>query len=87
MGLVARAIEARGIATVTVGVAREVMTTTPAPRNVFVRFRLGRIFGDAGAAAQQRTVLRDALEAVSAVETAGGFVDLPYRWKRETYAD
>lgn len=87
MGLVARALEARGIATVTVGVVRSAMDAAPAPRNVFVPFRLGQIFGEPGAAAQQRTVLRDALAAVESIDEPGGFVALPYRWKRETYED
>lgn len=85
MGLVARVLEARGIATVAVGVVRSAMDAVPAPRNVFVRFRLGRIFGEAGADAQQRTVLREALAAVRTVSTPGGLVELPYRWKRESY--
>lgn len=85
MGLVARALEARGIATVAVGVVRSAMEAVPAPRNVFVRFRLGQIFGEPGAAAQQRTILRDALGAVTAVDAPGDIVTLPYRWKREAY--
>ena len=87
MGLVARTCEARGIATVAVGVIRSAMVATPAPRNVWVRFRLGQIFGAPHEAAQQRAVLNEALGAVAAIDTPGGFVDLPYRWKRETYEE
>jgi hypothetical protein len=57
----------------------------PAPRNVLVRFRLGQVFGEPRHAAQQRTILLDALRAMESIEEAGGFVALPYRWKRETY--
>ena len=85
MGLAARVLEAHGVATVAVGVVRSVMTSTRAPRNVCVRFRLGRIFGEPDDPAQQRTVLREALHAVITIASPGGFVDLPYRWKRETY--
>ncbi|MGD2127491.1 MAG: hypothetical protein PVG99_15540 [Desulfobacteraceae bacterium] len=35
--------------------------------------------------AQQRTVLVDALKALSEIEIPGAIVDLPYRWKKETY--
>lgn len=59
----------------------------PAPRNVLVRFRLGQTFGEPGAAVQQRTVLRDTLRALRLAERAGMVMELPYRWKRETYQD
>jgi D-proline reductase (dithiol) PrdB len=60
---------------------------TPGPRNVVVKFRLGQVFGEPGQAAQQRTILRDALGAVDRIEEAGGVLDLPYRWKREVYEE
>jgi D-proline reductase (dithiol) PrdB len=60
---------------------------TPAPRNVFVPFRLGQIFGEPGADVQQRAVLMDALTALAYVSAAGTILDLPYRWKRSVYRD
>lgn len=85
MGLVARAIEAVGIPTVTVSVVRRMTESLPAPRNVLVRFRLGQVFGEPGHAAQQRTVLRAALAALGSVTESGAIVELPFRWKRDTY--
>lgn len=75
------------MATVLIGVVREMLEKTPAPRNVFVRFRLGQIFGEPGADGQQRAVLMDALTALTHVSAAGTIVDLPYRWKRSGYRD
>ena len=87
MGLVAREIEAAGIPTVTVSVLRQMTEALPAPRNVMVNFRLGQVFGEPGHAAQQRTILRDSLAALRTVTEPGGIVELPYRWKRETYEE
>ncbi len=87
MGLIAREIERAGIATVTLSVVRAASVRTPAPRNVFVPFRLGQVFGEPGAAVQQRAVLMDTLNALLSVGTPGGILDLPYRWKRSVYRD
>lgn len=82
MGLIAREIERAGIPTVALSVVREASQRSPAPRNVFVPFRLGQVFGEPGAVAQQRAVLVDTLAAFGRVRNPGGILDLPYRWKR-----
>jgi hypothetical protein len=87
VGLIAREIERAGIPTVTLSVVREASLRMPAPRNVFVPFRLGQIFGEPDAAVQQRAVLMDALAAFAKLATPGAVVDLPYRWKRTVYRD
>ncbi len=86
MGLVARAIERAGIPTVTLSVVRSMTDALPAPRNVFVRFRLGQVLGEPGHVAQQQAVLRDTLQAVDRMAQPGAVIELPYRWKRDTYA-
>jgi len=68
-------------------VVREASVRTPAPRNVFVPFRLGQVFGEPGADVQQRAVLMDALTALADVSAPGEILDLPYRWKRSVYQD
>ena len=78
-------VEARGIPTVTVSVVRSMTEATPAPRNVFVRFRLGQVFGEPEAVAQQQAVLRAALEAVTDIASPGDVRELPFRWKRNEY--
>ncbi len=75
------------MATVLIGVVREMLEKAPAPRNVFVPFRLGQIFGEPGADVQQRAVLMDALTAFAHLSTPGAILDLPYRWKRSVYRD
>ncbi len=74
-------MEGRGIATVNLGVVREAMRRVPAPRNVFVRFRLGQILGEPGRPEQQRAVLTDALGALESMPGPGGWLELPYRWR------
>ncbi len=81
----ARAVEAAGIPTVTVSVVRAMTEAVPAPRNVFVRFRLGQVFGEPGHVAQQEAVLRDTLRALETIRRTGGIIELPYRWKRHDY--
>ena len=85
MGLVARQIETLGIPTVTLSVVQSMTEATPAPRNVLVRFRLGQLFGEPGAVGQQQAVLRAMLKAVDGATHPGAVIQLPYRWKRESY--
>ena len=87
MGLIAREIERAGIPTVTLSVVRDASVRAPAPRNIFVPFRLGQIFGEPGAPVQQRAILMDALAAFARLGTPGAILDLPYRWKRSVYRD
>jgi D-proline reductase (dithiol) PrdB len=87
VGLIAREIERAGIPTVTLSVVREASVRSPAPRNVFVPFRLGQVFGEPGAAVQQRTILVEALAALLHMRAPGAILDLPYRWKRSIYRD
>ncbi|HYK81656.1 MAG TPA: hypothetical protein VEU55_00805 [Gemmatimonadales bacterium] len=70
-----------------VGVVREMLARAPAPRNVFVRFRLGQVFGEPGHVVQQRAILAAALAALFTVRRPGAIVELPYRWKRNAYKD
>ncbi|HEX9283734.1 MAG TPA: hypothetical protein VF882_08095 [Gemmatimonadales bacterium] len=70
-----------------VGVVREMLEKAPAPRNVLVRFRLGRVFGEPGNVVQQRALLADALSALFTIRQAGALVELPYRWRRGVYVD
>lgn len=87
MGLVARIVEQRGIPTVTASVVRSMTEATPGPRNAFVPFRLGQVFGEPGAVAQQQAVLRAVLESAFAVTEPGGVHELPFRWKRGEYPE
>ncbi len=66
-----------------VGVVREMLEKTPAPRNVLVRFRLGQVFGEPGQVGRQRAVLGASLAALLTMRRPGGLIELPYRWKSD----
>ncbi len=66
-------IEARGVATVAIGLVRPHIEKTKPPRGLFVPFPLGRPFGEPESAAFQRRVL---LQALSLLERPQGPVIL-----------
>ena len=71
----------------TVGLAlvREVAVAAHAPRLLFVHWPFGHALGEPGRVEQQRTVLRDMLSMAISAPRRGLVVELPYRWRRETY--
>ena len=71
----------------TVGLAlvREVAVAARAPRLLFVHWPFGHALGEPGKVEQQRTVLRDMLSMARRAPRPGLVVDLPYRWRRESY--
>lgn len=80
MGLIAREIERRGIATVSLSSAYSITRAAFAPRAVYLDFPLGRTAGKAGDAAMQREIARAALSRLRDAEAPGEIVELPYRW-------
>lgn len=87
MGLIARAVEAAGIPTVSVSIARDLTVAAGTPRAVFVKWPLGHPLGEAGAVLQQRRVIFDALDLLLHAQEPGAIHDLGYRWRRETYTE
>ncbi|HEY5999988.1 MAG TPA: hypothetical protein VI078_11930 [bacterium] len=73
--------------TVGVSIVRAYSEAVHPPRTVFLRWPYGHPFGEPGNAPQQRTVLRAALRALAEIQVPGTIVDLPLRWRRETYRD
>ena len=71
----------------TVGLAlvREVAVAAHAPRLLFVHWPFGHALGEPGRVEQQRAVLRDMLSMARRAPRPGLVVDLPYRWRRESY--
>lgn len=82
MGLIQRVIEARGIATVSIGNCPERSARIKPPRRVEVKLARGSMFGEPGNASRQRRIVLDMLEALRAIQTPGEVIQLPYRWKR-----
>ena len=85
MGLLAREIEALGVTTVSLALVKEVAVAARAPRFLYLHWPFGHALGQPGNIAQQRTVLHDMLSMAMSAPRPGLVVDLPYRWRRETY--
>lgn len=62
MGLIARALEAQGIPTVTLAVSRGQIAGTRPPRVLLTPYPRGETVGPPGDVATQRAVLRQALD-------------------------
>ena len=80
MGLVARAVEAAGVATATLSWIPELSVAVGPPRVVGIAHPGPVPFGLPGDADGQRAVLRGALEAATAMIDPGARVDLPFEW-------
>jgi D-proline reductase (dithiol) PrdB len=87
VGLVQREIERAGIATIGISIVRDYSEKVKPPRTLFLRWPFGHPLGEPGNIAQQRTIVCAALTALYRIETPGTIIDLPYRWRRETYQD
>jgi D-proline reductase (dithiol) PrdB len=80
MGVLARAVERRGLPTVSSTNARDITEFVRPPRSGFVNFPLGNSVGRPGEAAEQRSVCADILALASRNEPAGMIIDLDYQW-------
>ena len=80
MGLIQRAIEERGVPTVSVTVARDVTETIKVPRALFVPWPMGHHFGASFHCDLQRRVVLAALGLLEMSCEPGTIVDLPIKW-------
>jgi hypothetical protein len=80
VGLIQRAIELRGIPTVSVTVARDVSEMIKVPRALFVPWPMGHHFGVPFHRALQRKVVMEALQLLQAAEASGTITTLPIKW-------
>ena len=85
MGLLAREIEARGVTTVALALVKDVAVAAHAPRFLYLRWPFGHALGEPGNVVQQRTVLHDMFSMAISAQRPGLVIELPYRWRRETY--
>lgn len=53
---------------------------------LYLHWPYGHAMGEPGNVEQQRVVLRDLFSMARTAPRPGLLVDLPYRWRRETYA-
>jgi hypothetical protein len=52
---------------------------------LYLHWPYGHAMGEPGNVAQQRAVLHDLLSMARAAPREGLLLDLPYRWRRDTY--
>lgn len=82
VGLIQGALEAAGVATVSLTLRPEITAHMRVSRAAFVRFPLGNPFGENGRPDHQGVVLRDLLRLVEHCDAPDTLVELPYRWRR-----
>ena len=84
MGLIARALEARGLPTLSMSVLWEASEAVKPPRTCFLDFPLGCPAGKPHEAAQQREILRAALRLAPEFNArAWEMKVLPFEWSRD----
>jgi hypothetical protein len=80
VGLIQRAIEAQGLPTVSVTVARDVTEAIKVPRALFVPWPMGHHFGVPFHRELQRRVVLTALGLLESSNETAPIVDLPIKW-------
>ena len=87
MGLIARAIEANGIPTVSISITKDLTESVGVPRAVFVKWPLGHPLGEPNQPLQQRTMIFEALKLLKEADKPGSIHEPGFRWKRENYRE
>jgi len=83
VGLIAREIERRGIATVSLSSAYSITRRVNPPRAVYVDFPLGHTAGKPHDKPLQRRIMIDTLSALDGLQTPGMIRNLPYTWDED----
>jgi len=86
VGLIQRAVEARGIPTIGITLQKEVTRRVKPPRALYLRYPFGHPLGEPFAVAQQRTILLDALTALATITEPGTILEPGYPWRRHRFA-
>lgn len=87
MGLIARAIEANGIPTVSISITKDLTESVGVPRALFVKWPLGHPLGEPNQPLQQRTMIFEALKLLKDTQTPGIIHEPGFRWRREQYQE
>jgi hypothetical protein len=80
VGLIQRAIEERGVPTVSVTVARDVTEAIKVPRALFLPWPMGHHFGAPYYGDLQRRVVLAALGLLESSNEPGTIMELPIKW-------
>lgn len=78
--MIARELEQRGIATISLSCAWSITQAVNPPRAVFLDFPLGRTAGPPHDKPLQRRIMLDALNALETIDRPGEIRPLPHRW-------
>ena len=76
MGLIQRAVEAAGIATISISLSAEVSRKVKPPRAVYTALPLGHPLGFPGETHRQLQILRFLLKYLRQIDTPGTIVEL-----------
>jgi hypothetical protein len=76
VGLIQRAVEAAGIATISITFSKEITRKVRPPRAVYTHMPLGHPFGFPGQRFRQIQILRLLLKYVKDIQIPGSIVDL-----------
>ena len=87
MSLVARHLEASGIATVVAGSARDIVEQCGVPRFLFTDFPLGNPCGKPGNTDMQSNIVSMALTLAESAVAARTTVQTPYLWGDDTWRE
>jgi D-proline reductase (dithiol) PrdB len=87
VGLIARAVEAAGIPTVSISITKDLTEAVGVPRAVFVKWPLGHPLGERDNGVQQRTMIFEGLSLLRTADRSGMLVEPGYRWRREEYSE
>ena len=80
VSLIARHLESKGLPTLCLGSARDILLAGRPPRAVFVDYPLGHSAGKPFDKSDQYTVVRQALENFESVSEAGRLIEIPVSW-------
>jgi len=81
--LIARQLETRGIATISMSSAHSITASVNPPRAVFLDYPLGHTAGRPDDLAEQRHIMIDTLRALETIQVPGTIVRLRYRWSAD----
>jgi D-proline reductase (dithiol) PrdB len=85
VGLIQRAIEDAGIATISISLNRTITLKVKPPRAIYPGFRLGHPMGRPNDIELQYSVIKDALKKLYVIKEPGTLLGIDYRLKKPTY--
>ena len=85
MGLIARAIEETGIATLSMSSARDITRAVNPPRSSFLDYPLGHTSGRPGQTEHNVAIVRQALAGFASLTEPGSMIHQPFHWSEDDH--